>query len=127
MPNNVASLLMFMAAWSLDKVVRIVEQHRNKLVVISEQGQLNLILPPNSERACVGDWILLDETNKFIRVLDRMSIFQRKAAGSKVTTQLIATNIDSLMIVCSLNDDLNLNRKEWYFDGYTSYAKASVN
>jgi len=43
-----------------------------------------------------------------------MSIFQRKAAGSKVTTQLIATNIDSLMIVCSLNDDFNLHRIERY-------------
>jgi ribosome biogenesis GTPase len=96
------------------KVARIVEQHRNKVVVISEQGQLNLAVPPNSERVCVGDWVLFDETNKFIRVLERMSIFQRKAAGSKVTTQLIATNIDSLMIVCSLNDDFNLNRIERY-------------
>lgn len=95
-------------------VARIVEQHRNKLIVISEQGQHNLVVPPNSERVCVGDWILFDETDKFIRVLERMSIFQRKAAGSKITTQLIATNIDNLMIVCSLNNDFNLNRIERY-------------
>ena len=68
------------------KVTRIIEQHRNKLVMISDQGQLNLVLPPNSERFCAGDWGLFDEKNKLIRVLDRMSIFQRKAAGLKITT-----------------------------------------
>mgnify|MGYP000128956958 CR=1 FL=1 len=95
-------------------VARIVEQHRNKVIVISDRGQHNLVVPRNSERVCVGDWILFDETDKFIRVLERISIFQRKAAGSKITTQLIATNIDSLMIVCSLNNDFNLNRIERY-------------
>ena len=96
------------------KVARIIEQHRNKLVVLSEQGQLNLVIPANSEQVCVGDWVLFDQTEKFIRILHRMSTFQRKAPGSKITTQLIATNIDSLMIVCSLNNDFNVNRIERY-------------
>ena len=96
------------------KVARIIEQHRNKLVLLSEQGQLNLVVPANSEQVCVGDWVLFDQTEKFIRILHRMSTFQRKARGSKITTQLIATNIDSLMIVCSLNNDFNLNRIERY-------------
>lgn len=96
------------------KVARIIEQHRNKLVVIAEQGQLNLVSSPNIERVCVGDWVLFDAKNKLIRVLERMSIFQRKSAGSHISTQLIATNIDSLIIVCSLNNDFNLNRIERY-------------
>jgi len=93
---------------------RVIEQHRSKLLALSEQGQHSLIMPSNSERVCVGDWVLFDEENRLIRVLDRQSLFQRKAPGSKVTTQLIAANVDSLMIVCSLNNDFNLNRIERY-------------
>lgn len=93
---------------------RIVEQHRDKLVVLSEQGPQRLTMSANNERVCVGDWVLFDKENRLIRVLERQSIFQRKAPGSKVTTQLIAANVDSLMIVCSLNNDFNLNRIERY-------------
>jgi len=93
---------------------RVIEQHRSKLLALSEQGQHSLIMPTNSERVCVGDWVLFDEENRLIRVLDRQSLFQRKAPGSKVATQLIAANVDSLMIVCSLNNDFNLNRIERY-------------
>ncbi len=62
----------------------------------------------------VGDWVLLDNTGKFHRVLERMSLFSRKAAGSRVDTQLIVANIDTLFVVCSLNQDFNLNRIERY-------------
>jgi len=96
------------------KLGRIIEQHRNKVLALSEQGQHSLILTANSDRVCVGDWVLFDESDRLIRVLERQSLFQRKAPGSKVSTQLIAANIDSLMIVCSLNNDFNLNRIERY-------------
>lgn len=41
-------------------------------------------------------------------------MFQRKAAGSALKRQLIASNIDSVFIVSSLNDDFSLNRIERY-------------
>lgn len=93
---------------------RIIEQHRSRLLVMSEQGAVDLTQPPNSERVCVGDWVLFDEHFRLVRVLERQSLFQRKAAGSKVESQLIAANVDSLFIVCSLNDDFSLNRIERY-------------
>jgi ribosome biogenesis GTPase len=62
----------------------------------------------------VGDWILLDSNGKYHRVLERLSLFSRKAAGTKVKTQLIAANIDTVFVVCSLNQDFNLNRIERY-------------
>lgn len=100
---------------STDLIIgRIVEQHRNSLLALSEEGQHSLIKRPNTERLCVGDWVLFDKENRFVRLLERQSIFQRKAPGSKVITQLIAANIDSLIIVCSLNHDFNLNRIERY-------------
>lgn len=62
----------------------------------------------------VGDWILLDAQGRFLRVLQRQSCFRRKAAGSRLSEQLIAANIDAAFVVCSLNDDFNLNRIERY-------------
>ena len=95
-------------------VGRIVEQHRSQVIALSDQGALSLVLSPNSERVCVGDWVLFDESLRIVRVLERRSLLQRKAAGTKVDSQLIAANIDSVFIVCSLNDDFNLNRIERY-------------
>jgi len=93
---------------------RVIEQHRSSIIVMAEQGQVTLTLALNSERVCVGDWILFDESLRVYRSLERQSLFERKAPGSKVATQLIAANIDSVMIVCSLNNDFNLGRIERY-------------
>ena len=93
---------------------RVIEQHRSGPVVMNEQGQLSLTQSPNCDRVCVGDWVLFDEQHRLHRSLDRQSLFRRKAPGSKVDTQLIAANIDSVFIVCSLNDDFNLSRIERY-------------
>ncbi|MCV5925108.1 GTPase RsgA, partial [Escherichia coli] len=62
----------------------------------------------------VGDWVILNEDQQFVRLLDRLSLFSRKAAGSKVAEQLIAANVDTVFIVCSLNHDFNLGRIERY-------------
>ncbi|MGF1702361.1 ribosome small subunit-dependent GTPase A [Photobacterium makurazakiensis] len=96
------------------RIGRVVEQHRSGSVVMSEQGTFNLAQSSNSERMCVGDWVLFDDTLKLHRNLERQSLFKRKAPGSKVDTQLIASNVDSLFVVCSLNQDFNLNRIERY-------------
>ncbi|PKH59286.1 ribosome small subunit-dependent GTPase A [Shewanella sp. Choline-02u-19] len=99
---------------SLFSIGRVVEQHRSHVVVMSEQGQVRLTFSAQAERLCVGDWALFDDSQRVHRHLDRQSLFQRKAPGSKVATQLIAANLDSVMIVCSLNHDFNLSRIERY-------------
>lgn len=96
------------------QVGRIIEQHRSNVIVLSEQGQVSLLPPSGDERVCVGDWVLFDEDLRIQRVLDRQSLFDRKAPGYKVASQLIAANVDSVMIVCSLNNDFNLSRIERY-------------
>lgn len=95
---------------------RVIEQHRSGVVVLSEKAQFNLSQSFNDDsiKLCVGDWVLFDEDNKFQRLLDRQSLFQRKAPGSKIEAQLISANVDSLFIVCSLNQDFNLSRIERY-------------
>lgn len=94
---------------------RVVEHHRSKIVVESEEGQLEIQPTHNDEPICVGDWILLNKhTRRIERSLERQSVFQRKSPGSKVDTQLIAANLDNLIIVSSLNQDFNLSRIERY-------------
>jgi len=104
--------------WESLVIARVVSQQRSVLQVLTEQGKQSLDLTPNMPVMTVGDWLLLEHdangSVKFIRLLERLSLFSRKAAGSKVATQLIAANIDTVFIVCSLNQDFNLNRIERY-------------
>lgn len=100
--------------WGVLIPARIVEQHKSQLEVASEQGRQTLPLTHATPTVTVGDWLLLDGDNELVRVLDRQSCFRRKAAGSQLTEQLIAANVDTAFIVCSLNDDFNLNRLERY-------------
>ena len=95
-------------------VARVIEHHRDRVVVISEQGQQSLTFTVNDEKICVGDWLLFDDQLRVHRSLERQSLFERKAPGSKVSTQLIASNIDTVMIVSSLNHDFSLSRIERY-------------
>ena len=65
--------------------------------------------------ATVGDWLLLDrETFRPRRLLQRKSLFKRRAAGTGRKLQLIAANVDTLFIVSSCNQDFNTARLERY-------------
>ena len=93
---------------------RIIEQHKTIIEVATESGTKTITLSNSMPPLTVGDWILLDENDNFSRELERQSCFKRKAAGEKFTEQLIAANVDTAFIVCSLNQDFNLNRIERY-------------
>lgn len=93
---------------------RVVEQHRSLFETVTPTQTLSLPVTSSLPPLAVGDWVLLDPESKFIRRLDRKSCFKRKAAGSQLAEQLIAANIDTAFIVCSLNDDFNLSRIERY-------------
>ncbi len=93
---------------------RVIAHHRSGYVVVSEQGETHLPIHPSLPSMTVGDWVVLDGQQQFSRLLERRSLFSRKAAGSKVAEQLIAANVDTVFIVCSLNHDFNLSRIERY-------------
>ncbi|GAK86341.1 probable GTPase related to EngC [Vibrio ponticus] len=96
------------------QIARISEHHRSGYTLLTEQGQHSLTITKSLPDMTVGDWVVLDTDGQFLRLLDRQSLFSRKAAGSKVSQQLIASNVSTLFIVCSLNDDFNLSRIERY-------------
>lgn len=100
--------------WETHNVGRVVGQHRSNIDVMTEDSKKTVPLTPGMTLLTVGDWVLLDSDGRFHRALERISLFSRRAAGSRVSEQLIAANIDTVFVVCSLNDDFNLNRIERY-------------
>ena len=107
-------------------VVRVIAQHRNRLDLLGEAGERGLDLHPDMPEITVGDWLVLSPKGDFDKLLERQSLFRRKAAGSKVGEQLIAANVDTLFIVTSLNDDFNLNRIERYLSLANEVGAAPV-
>ena len=97
------------------KLARISAQHRGHIEVMTEQiANHSMPITPSMTGLTVGDWLLLTEQGGFAHRLERMSLFARKSAGSKVDLQLIAANINTVFIVCSLDKNFNLNRIERY-------------
>ena len=109
----------FQQQLSLDELerltpARVIEQHRSLFEAATPTRTISLPVTSSLPPLAVGDWVLLSPDDKFNRRLDRKSCFKRKAAGSQLAEQLIAANIDTAFIVCSLNDDFNLSRIERY-------------
>lgn len=68
----------------------------------------------------VGDWVALDalpgpdRTAVIQRILDRRTAFIRGAAGRKASAQVVAANVDTVFVVCGLDEDFNVRRIERY-------------
>jgi len=104
-----------LAPESLDcPVVRVTAQHRDRLALLGAAGATHLDLCPAMPPITVGDWLVLSPAGRFECLLERQSVFRRKAAGRKVGEQLIAANVDTVFVVTSLDEDFKLNRIERY-------------
>jgi ribosome biogenesis GTPase / thiamine phosphate phosphatase len=106
---------------------RVALEHKRMYRVWTEQGELlsevsgkfSYEAISREDYPAVGDWVALnpryDEGRGTIqRVMPRKSKFSRKSAGTTAEEQIIATNIDTVFLVNSLNEDLNLRRIERY-------------
>lgn len=107
--------------WEATIPVRVLATNRNRIEVAGEQGQQQLIVPGSwflreaENLPTVGDWLLLDSaTGQPLQLLERKSLFRRKAAGNEAKLQLMAANVDTLFIITSCNRDFNLSRLERY-------------
>ena len=79
----------------------------------------------------VGDWVAIrpSETERkatIEAVLPRHSCFSRKAAGEPTRRQLVAANIDTVFLVCGLDEDFNLRRIERYLVAIADSGAAAV-
>lgn len=96
---------------------RIIDVYRKQVSVLSETGEVTLTLPPSisARDLTVGDWVLTNpEDGRVASLLERHTMLCRQSAGAGATQQLIAANVDTLMIVTSCNADFNLARLERY-------------
>lgn len=95
---------------------RICDVHRDRVIVSSATGEHSLALPTGHDigDVTVGDWVLFDPASATLTaVLERANRIHR-AVGAGYGRQLIAANVDTLMIVTSCDDDFNPARLERY-------------
>jgi ribosome biogenesis GTPase len=106
---------------------RVAVQHRGAYDVLVGDGELRCdVLGRLYEEAtspadlpAVGDWVAVaprpDERAGTVQaVLPRRTKFSRKTAWQASEEQVLAANVDVVLIVTSLNEDLNLRRLERY-------------
>ena len=108
------------------EIVRVCEQHgslykiitRNGMIIGSVSGKFSFDAADNTVYPVVGDWVMIDANtsgNAVIHnVLQRKTAIVRKAAGTAVESQVIASNVDIIFICMALNEDYNLRRLERY-------------
>ncbi|MCE0495213.1 ribosome small subunit-dependent GTPase A [Vibrio salinus] len=95
-------------------IARVIFHHRSEYVLHTGQDKVRLPVTPFLPKMVLGDWLLLDINKHFLRLLERKSLFKRKSSGTQIGEQYIVANVDTALIVCSLNADFNLNRIERY-------------
>ena len=96
---------------------RVIGVHRSVVELVAPDLATSLPIPLNLENGplAVGDWVLLDEAGeRIVHLLERTSLFRRRAPGTDRREQLIAANVDTLFIVSSCNQDFNEARLERY-------------
>jgi ribosome biogenesis GTPase len=108
-----------------DTPARVTAVHRNRVVVSGAFGERDAILASHFHdadsiaRPATGDWIVLrvggaNDTATVRALLPRQSAFIRRAAGEKAVAQVVAANVDRVLIVTAVPDDVNERRLERY-------------
>ena len=108
-------------------VARVATVDRGLLLLVDENGSFRAKLSGKYmyesesawERPCVGDWVCvekheLDQIGLIHKVFERRTCLRRKVAGDLVEYQMIAANVDFVIIVQSCHYDFNLKRLERY-------------
>ncbi len=106
-------------------LARVVTEHKDRYVVMTETGlleaevigKLRYAATSRADFPAVGDWVdllIYDDSAIIFNVLPRKSVIERPAVGSHGEKQIIAANVDVALIVQAVDRDFNLNRIERY-------------
>lgn len=108
-------------------LARVAQEYKGSYLLYVEFGEIAGVLAGklrheakfSQDLPAVGDWVAVTQPNNSTQaiihqVLTRKSKFSRKVPGSKTQEQIIATNIDTVFLVCGLDDNFNLRRIERY-------------
>lgn len=110
-----------------DTVARVAAVDRNQLLVMDQTGSFRAKLAGSylynnrmsHELPCVGDWVCLEKQpgdgfGVVHALLERRTSLRRKSPGNVSEYQMIAANVDHVVIVQSCHFDFNLKRLERY-------------
>lgn len=83
------------------------------------RGKIQYVAKGREDYPAVGDWVLVDrspgaERGVIHHVLPRRTTLYRKQIGSSSDAQILASNVDTIFITTSLNEDLNYRRLDRY-------------
>lgn len=106
------------------RIARVIAQHRAGYELHDGVSAFNAqpaprFLKPSldpTERPAVGDFVRVNRGKPLSieQILPRRSVLARAAAGERHQRQLIATNIDTVMVISGLDGDFNPARIERY-------------
>ncbi len=99
---------------------RVVRETRQIYDILTSEGKVSAGVAGHfhytaacrADYPAAGDWVVLrksDDAYVVEKVLQRKTVFSRKAAGRETEEQIIAANIDLLCIVCGLDGGRNFN------------------
>ena len=110
-----------------DTVARVAAVDRDQLLLVDQTGHFRAKLAGSylyrhhlsHELPCVGDWVCVekqpcDDFGVIHSLLERRTSLRRKSAGNVIDYQMIAANLDYVVIVQSCHFDFNLRRLERY-------------
>src|SRR5256884_4848385 len=94
-------------------------------------GKLRLSADEGADWPAVGDWVVAelhgaDSTAVIQEVLPRRSKFVRKSPGKRIEEQVIAANVDTVLLVSALDGDFNPRRVERYLVQCWEYGAKPV-
>jgi ribosome biogenesis GTPase len=106
-------------------IARVAAVDRDQLLLVDHTGHFRAKLAGSylhrhdqpDEMPSVGDWVALEKQDGFgvvHAILDRRTSLCRKSAGTAIDCQMIAANVDYVVIVQSCHLDFNVNRLERY-------------
>ena len=98
---------------------RVASVGRERFTLWTESGEVEAAASGrlrhlSTDWPVTGDWVALEGRSRIASVLPRRSAFSRKEPGAAARPQVIAANVDVLLIVCGLDDDFNPRRIERY-------------
>lgn len=97
---------------------RVTAEHGNTFVVRTATGELSVdvagrLRTQGGRLPSAGDWVLLRD-HCVMALLEPQTALQRTVAGRRSDLQVLAANIDLVLVVTSANRDLNPRRIERY-------------
>jgi ribosome biogenesis GTPase len=110
-----------------DAIARVAAVDRDQLLLVDQTGSFRARLAGSylhhhrlsHELPCVGDWVCVekqpsDDFGIVNALVARRTSLRRKSAGNAIEYQMIAANVDYVVIVQSCHYDFNLKRLERY-------------